>query len=79
MKALNNKINSDATPAAFNISLTVLSLTPFLNAPSNYYKFNRVDALCVNMFLALLRTRAEMSLSQAKIIFTPRTSTLLRF
>ena len=33
-----NKINADATPAAFQIPLIVLSLIPFLNALSNYYR-----------------------------------------
>ena len=76
MKVLYNKINVDATPAEFKISLSVLSLIPFVNALQLMF-------LGVNMFLALLGThfclRRKMSLTRANKIFTLANTTLLLY
>ena len=68
----NCKIKADATLAAFKISLTVLSLIPFLNALGNYYNSNRVDVLGRKyVFGPSQHSFFKMSLSRAKNIFTP--------
>ena len=44
-KLFYKKINTEATPAAFNIWLTVRSWILFLNVLSNDYNGNTVDVL----------------------------------